>query len=917
MATITLSEVECENITSGSGQGFDPDYGQITGSIGALFEFRCRATISGTDQLGGTVSDWFNKTLIFNAGLFLPTGTVAGPSALIGWAITYGGSVPSGTIAMNLIGCGSNTDACKNLSATATKFSNAAIDIKLRFRVTCDLEQWIAGQSTSNRSRLLRDKASTTTDVILSGASVFTGAARSILYCVTASGTLLGKTRALASFPFNARFYNASIAGTVGNPEVDLLGYTVHDEEYTVVPNLSAFQDRLVQFFWEKDIGWDVGLSCEYIVMDVTNSANNAGYIEDYTALGFQVGTINDDTTQWRLAITVPAASLINGHTYRIAVILTVQDTAEPTNTITNSFITDAIQAIDLPAALPIVATGTLKDYERNAHSSYAVTTVVDHLRAEVELDTTTYDAAAEPWATTFAQDITRIELSLVDTDDSDTLWTRFLYHVGGVWSANLTPGVGAPSNAIKVDTTTPGVFKASYVAPIEFLNSLGLPNLGGKNLLLQWRFIVRYPSLDWNVSYEFTQAMQVRDFQQFSGDIKWIKLFDYATGLPLVSLCDSDLVLVKVALSDSALARVADSGLPYHLRVYWNTQGWGYADPTSVRPNDGALEEDGDESPQGFERLDDAHLLNVPAIFDADGLAVFVFDHADIAEGEQIRLYVIAQPEAEPESPESPEPECWDGGTLSVSRIDGDPGQFILRISWAEDDVIPEIGDAYYTVNGGEPQPLTVEADSSTDYGPFLDTDGLEFIIELPEPCKPLRIWSQCRTLAPLNPPVGYRIGGANANILGVIPDLFSFPGGTPTLEDAYVVESMGNRPYRWNGAGWVEINPSNFGSSVSDAYTITGAQFCWINMPTVDSLSIPLADLLSGTVHVTAVLSSVSAGQLKIYTPSGDGFITANADGTYELDITDTSGYAVLYVQADGGDFTGCATITVVKVC
>lgn len=244
--------------------------------------------------------------------------------------------------------------------------------------------------------------------------------------------------------------------------------------------------------------------------------------------------------------------------------------------------------------------------------------------------------AAGAPWATGFDQDLRRIRLNVVKSGDSSLVMSRSWQKIGADW-------VGVPTthaNNIVVTDQGSGLRQVAMQLPMHFLNESGLPDFAGETILLQWSFEFDYPALGWTVSYDYTQAADVKDFKGFSAEIQSIEFFDFATGFPLQSLCDGDKVLVKVTLNPSLIA-----GRTFHLRAYWNLAGYGYSDDVRVRPYDGVNEEEGYNSPTGFFQLDDANLEGVPGTFNGDGVALFVFDHSDIPVGERPRLYVIAQP--------------------------------------------------------------------------------------------------------------------------------------------------------------------------------------------------------------------------------------------------------------------------------
>lgn len=666
MISLTVTDRTIKNLSAGTA-ATDADDGNLTGSVGAQYELKMKLAVGGTDDDSNPITDWSNVQVYFNPAVWVDEGYIwpAGLPPTPGFSFVFPETVGAGPFPMSIINMGLQTVPETNGTAVLTVDGSDMV-LTYTFRLTADMRRYInnTAPSAMNPSRLLRTSmVSGVPPLVNTATSVYKTGSRPVLrYIVQLSRLDAGRHRRDYVCPFGARWYFLNRAGNGASELGNLATTTLVRDGNTITDfTVSVFSSTIVTVRIPKNVDFNADTVCETAWIRTNNAGNLGGeFMQDY-GQDFQAGTVIDDTTHWKIVRTIAPSEVAFEGKYRLILVLRAIDAVTPTDIVSNSFYTFEMRAAETPEPLTVDIDGEIMDYNVEPNVDYVVTTVVDRVRCRVEIDAEAYNADAGTWHGQFADDLNKIRLTAVDTGDSSIVMTRSWFKVGGVWQLG---GIGNPSD-VEITNPTSDTVRIEFTVPIAFLNTSSLPNWGGTTIMFQWEFETAYPLLQWGVSYDYTQAVQVRDFAGFADVIQKIEFFDYYNGLPLVSLCDTDKVLVKVTLDP-----VLSAGQDWNIRAFWNVEGYGISDDGSMRPYDGVFEEDGYTSPSGaLPQLSDANLIGVPAQFTV-GVAMFVFDHADIPDGEKVRIYAIAQPTLVTVPPEDP---CEDADMWATPPIEVD----------------------------------------------------------------------------------------------------------------------------------------------------------------------------------------------------------------------------------------------------
>lgn len=635
------------------------------GSVGAPIIVSFTVTVTGGDLQG--------KTMRFNPALFMPSGVLGRvpvtayyycrfPAVLVGGELVDMPVYTDGT---------ANEENQRNLTCRAAVIDTTHCYIQLSMRLTMDVGNYILTSEQSNERRFKRTTPAAPVEWDNTVASVYFKTNREFRGWVYLTDGTDEPVHSIEG-TYQARWYDQGLGtGLTVPPAAEFSpGFScVLLRGGVEVDNFSQMSRTTVKMRWLKDDA-DRILDSDALVYVIEETAEpNAGtYLDDYASQGVNVattagtGNIGENIYAPAQAFTTEVEGPDTYHVltfdvgidldpnklYAVIVVLSGHKVAAADDTFTNSFQRHGIPAdgVGTPVEMGDDAfDGSILDYNLEPYSDNVVSTVVDNLVCRVKVDTNAYvdgvsekEDAGEFFASTWQNDLKRIRIVITDEDTSEELWTSEYTKSGGVWSG--------PNGIIKPTYTKPtetdlgsGIIQYDIDFRNCFENPDGLPNFAGRNIIHEWRFCMEYLDAAWTVEYSYKQRVHVQPFGAFLKVIQKIELFDYESGLPLQTLCDGDKVLVKVTLD---AAQAGDD--VWNIRVYWQTSGRGYsADPFEKRDRR-APETEAYVSPSGFLQLADPKVTGLPETFTGNE-ALFVFDHADLPVGAQVRLYAIAEP--------------------------------------------------------------------------------------------------------------------------------------------------------------------------------------------------------------------------------------------------------------------------------
>lgn len=634
------------------------------GSIGATIKVVIDVTISGELQ-DGTPATVSSTRWYFNPGLFIQSGAKYTSTGNVAYAVEIPGGTTSGTFQMPLFTGGPYVDSNRNETCELTVIDETTAQIGFTFRLTMDLGDFVRGNLVSNHDRFLNNHLSAPTELLNTHKCVYNEPDRLLGYRLTIEDGFGVQLLKHGSAAYRSRYYASGLPVTSGikpDPAEMSPGYEFKMYRGGVeVTDFSPWEKTQVEFKWDAGGVATIENGVRVYLIDQSKNVNVDGFLADYGSNGlYLTTTVGTGLIGEHIYGPVDAVATESGkyvlrfwvnndlndaswQRYAIIVVLRGYTSHLPDDTYTNSFIESDISARGLPTSIELDAddfTGTIINYNDDPATDNVKTTVVDQHECRVTVNTGTYDAAAASslFATTWEQDMRRIEIDVIEEDTSVVLWTSFHVKSGGSWQGAF-PSINNPRETVLGG----GLVRYSMELPMHMPNLGGTPDFSGRKIKHRWRFVCDYPAFDWQVHYQYDQRADVRGFGNFAEVIESITLFDYDSGLPLQSLCGSDKVLVKVQLDTGQM-----SGLDWNLRVYWQLEPYGMQEALERRSqNNLSIEAEAYPSATNMLQLSNGEVLNVPAEFDGGGSAQFVFDHSLIGGGEKVRLYIIAEPTA------------------------------------------------------------------------------------------------------------------------------------------------------------------------------------------------------------------------------------------------------------------------------
>lgn len=540
---LTIVSQEIENLSAGSAP-IDPEVtGETTGSIGALYELRLVLSPGGTTTGGLPITSFASSVLYFNPALFTEPGFAYGFPAQ-GYIFKFGATLSGGPYTMGLVGCGVNTEPNRNETVKLYDVGGGDLELRFRFRMTCDVGLPIIGAALPNRSRLLRARVVDGTDLVNTSNSVYRGA-RQLYWMMRWTSPNATQWTGTDAYRFSSRFYdqalNASPLVEAGHPTIEML------RDGIPVTNLSVFGTTSVRMRWDKVAAWDIDPTCELFFMDTTQQAN-AGqtYIDQYGGTGWDTATLTDGGTYWELLFDVTPSMIVYQRIYGLAVVLKLQDTGS-SDRITNSFIKHPMPADALPNSIGLTdqVTGTIKDYNVDPLFDNVITTIHDRLNFRIEVNRTAYNAQVstllglgQTWAQGFNADLRKVWFVMQEeatlAPAGPNTYTPF---------SNLVNTIPGLQNAVQV-------IESGDIVAFEFPHLRMSPYWLNTDLLVTWKLEFYYPDLDWTVLYTYQQRVRVKDYKGFTDVIQSLTITDAETGQPVLTMCETTRLRILVKLN-------------------------------------------------------------------------------------------------------------------------------------------------------------------------------------------------------------------------------------------------------------------------------------------------------------------------------------------------------------------------------
>lgn len=655
-------------------------------------------------EIDVTITDatWPSSRIVLNPALFLASGIGREPlDMLVGYGALLPSTATTGNVfVLNLYTGTAYAESSKNRGATMEITGSTTATISFSFIPTMDLGEYITGSVQQNADRLLKSHKNAPFRNYNIYGSVYRDQDRSLGLRLVFDDSTGARVVFRHVEPYQSRFYLRGLPnGSADGP----LGEMVPGYEFelmrggVVVDDLSIHQatEARIRFFDASP--FVPTTQFKVYVLDITDGPNSVDYLTQYGTTGAIVttsATTDQDLGQhvrglapsidtvtigpdsyWVLQFKV-GTDLNPARRYSIAVVAVGFPTTGNTyNSFTNSYLRHDLPATGLPAAIALTADdfkGTILDYNQDPFMDNVESTVVDFLLCKVKVSAPVYDAgaASSGYGTTWNSDMRSIKFRLEDFNTGEFLWQTDFFKVGSVWT-------GSGSNVVQA--TVLGDSWVEYAVQLHgcFPNTAGFPDLSGRTVRVRWFFGIDYPFGSWHVDYRYDQKVFFRPYKNFTEVIDAINLYDYETGLPIDSLCRTELVLVEVLLDPAKVL-----GLTWNIRVSWSVEPDGFNFNAEQRPAGVHHEE---AYAGNLPQLDDSAITELPATFNGSGVALFVFDPSVLMVGERARLHVIAEPLGD----------CCDAGQMQITSTY--PGLSGLFTAIGEN-----MGHVFYEQDGG-----------------------------------------------------------------------------------------------------------------------------------------------------------------------------------------------------------------------
>lgn len=640
-------------------------------SIGAPMRCEWDVEVSGLLEDGVTLVSLRGTKALINPALFLGSGPGPYPfSADTGYVVDVPVTAsPADEFVMSIWTGSPYEESNRNLACILRYVDSNHATIILSFRMTMDMGGHIDGSEQQNHKRLTYSHKSSPNDGQAHGiGSVYRNTNRKLSGKITLTdldGFAVTKDAETGAM---SRWFLAGLPNdTDSPPDGELIGGEFNWwfdllRGGVVVEDLSVYQETEVNLYLDYDGSYTIddnfmvyvvdktpgtnldryavqlGSSGSFVPSGISNGQNVGGHV---IGIATPIVTTTYDGFPARLLRFKVGVDLDPTHSYAILVVVPGAPTAGNTdNTVTNSFLINNLSANGLPAPLPMTSddfSGTIVDYNADPGVDNVISTVVDFLNVKVRVNTAAYNTLSDAalFGSTWNADLNLIRLRIEDEDGTGFGWARTFYkNPFGVF----TSGVTLPdSNVINIEDLGGGIMEYSLQVHGCYPNSAGFPDFSGHNVRLRWEFEMNYPFQSWIVRYQYDQRARFEGYKFFQAVIKEINLYDYDSGLPLTSLCQSDFVRVEVKLDTDLML-----GYQWNIRAGWTLEPHGFNYNMQIRPAGLNAEQ---SYPGEFAQLDTPTITFLPAEFDAGGVATFVLDTSGIPLGQRARIHVIAEP--------------------------------------------------------------------------------------------------------------------------------------------------------------------------------------------------------------------------------------------------------------------------------
>lgn len=624
-------------------------------SVGAMVAFRYTLDLSGDHE--GTPIVWSNTRVSLNLGEFLPLLlpiTTLPPAAY--WYQLPNAGTTGGEVVMNYTGPAEQLNGLTKLEMTNPN----TLVITQQLTVTADLRRFLAtaGAPALNPNRFRHPSLTAVPPAPMDPpADVLTPTVYGSSYTPSLTSFRFFLHAAnphgwSVNFDHETGYFSRWYAKTTGGVLPAELGdefVSWCERDGLAVSGVSMFASTDVVLKIAKTTP-DLADAIGYALLVRTDLPGNMGgtFMQD-NVNGWDHIAIDPDPGSWTFRYTINPTyhTLDPTGKYMVVFVLVVKDGSTKLYKCTNSYYAGPYEVNGPATPIDMTGiTGTIKDYNVDPGTDYVGATVIDWLRFEVELPRDAYDSAASSldWANDMDTDLFRIETSFYDPiEGDDVLWYDWQPHPSGNW---VTPA--AQFRLFQDDVGAKRRFRFEIPMPGPHVG--GFLDWSNRTIEVRWKFIFKYPSADTLVEYRYTQKIIVQAVKGFDDVIQKIELFSYESGLPLLNLCDEELVVVKVTLRPGPEWLL---GKDWNIRAYWNT-GHHAVFPSAARGgiSNHLQEHEAYPSPiNSMVPLTDPRIIDLPALFSGpdNNVATFLFDAAGLGSGTQVRIFVIAQPETYP----------------------------------------------------------------------------------------------------------------------------------------------------------------------------------------------------------------------------------------------------------------------------
>lgn len=468
----------------------------------------------------------FSPALFFNQSASSPYNSPIDP--VENWSFVNDASSTVGTYNMFCNASFPTTnDLLRNFTATIQIISSTQFIISLLYYQGCDVEGYMQSGLINNHVKLLKDKVSSSTELNVSGNSVYTQSGYGAIFFVKTEDLSItnGSTKQSINYKFTdyeAGFYGKNNLNT--SPYFTNPVWEFYDPSNNSVGTILGAQNTLVRFKIDsatniyKIFAWLIRTDKFDNTVDMLTNYDKS-FIDVVTAIS---GTLDNKLispslapvlvsgTTYKCEFTIDYTTLVQGEKYRLIAIV-YDDFNEGTPQHCNSFISEeyTISKVNQFDGNGYNITGSLKDYQQEFTGNDLTCIVEERLKGSVNID---YSSNAfsndmlNRLGLTVANDIKRYLTKMTVLVYEDLGTTRQIFEQQQI--VKIDPINYSTNNKISANFTTNNVsltydFRVRYESWFQNLQTLigGVPlvtpsanqNWAGRDLRIEYQFELFY----------------------------------------------------------------------------------------------------------------------------------------------------------------------------------------------------------------------------------------------------------------------------------------------------------------------------------------------------------------------------------------------------------------------------------------